>query len=142
MCVLVIIFKLKLRFFNSSVCLYCETSHRNIFVSNFWKHLNLFPSLNFSRQSQSLSYYILGENSSVSFYSCATKNNIKDCRVSFWIIYSINCSKLKKIFFVCIYYSHAFTLHYYLCKIPDLASMATLPTEVGDGLEEQDTYSP
>ena len=28
------------------------------------------------------------------------------------------------------------------CEIPDLASIATLPTEVGDGLEEQDTYSP
>ena len=29
-----------------------------------------------------------------------------------------------------------------LCEIPDLASIATLPTEVGDGLEEQDIYSP
>ena len=28
------------------------------------------------------------------------------------------------------------------CEIPDLASIATLPTEVGNGLEEQDTYSP
>ena len=28
------------------------------------------------------------------------------------------------------------------CENIDLTSIATLPTEVGDGLEEQDTYSP
>ena len=28
------------------------------------------------------------------------------------------------------------------CENIDLASIATLPTEVGDGLKEQDTYSP
>ena len=28
------------------------------------------------------------------------------------------------------------------CENIDLASIATLPTEVGDGLEEQDTYFP
>ena len=29
-----------------------------------------------------------------------------------------------------------------ICENIDLASIATLPTEVGDGLEEQDTNSP